>query len=137
MAQRWHSWCRTCMAYRIIHVAAAVLQPFPKEIIYTAGNRTLSRSPNGPHARGRPAPGVHFLDRGTVQLGYVRSMGTLLWTDFELYSPNNREVAVHQSDKRMDDLRLIGPTPDLIATRATASPRRPSSPKMLCSVPLS
>lgn len=51
--------------------------------------------------------GVHFLERDAVTFVGVRFLGTTLWTNFELHGIDNREVAMQQGGKWMNDFRLI------------------------------
>ena len=51
--------------------------------------------------------GVHFLESESVTLEGVRFLGATLWTDFELFGPDNRSLAMRESARRMNDFHLI------------------------------
>lgn len=82
-----------------------------KEIVYVAGNHEFywhGIDALMHHMREVAGQmGVHFLERDAVTRGGARFLGTTLWTNFELYGLDNREVAMQQGGKWMNDFRLI------------------------------
>jgi Icc-related predicted phosphoesterase len=99
-----------------IHVGSEGLlwarQAFPDtEIVYVAGNhefydRVWDRVL--PELR-RVAKqlGVHFLDGDEVAISGVRFLGATLWTDFDLFGPLARGIAMREAGRYITDFRLI------------------------------
>lgn len=82
-----------------------------QEIIYVAGNHEFyGHGIDALQDRMREVAQhmeVRFLERNAATLGGVRFLGTTLWTDFELYGPDDREVVMILGGDRMNDFRLI------------------------------
>lgn len=51
--------------------------------------------------------GVHFLENDAVDIGGVRFLGCTLWTDFELFGPENKAVAMREASQFMNDFASI------------------------------
>ena len=84
---------------------------FDRPVLYVAGNHEFyGRSI--PEVRAELAQraaqwGVHFLDQQAVELCGIRFLGTTLWTDFELFGPECRDLAIEKSVEFMRDFQVI------------------------------
>ena len=86
-----------------------------KPVVYVAGNHEFYRfdwikllDQMRQQAR---LHGVHFLKRESVTLQGVRFLGATLWTDFELFGPDKRSLAMRESARLMNDFHLIKTKP--------------------------
>lgn len=86
-----------------------------KPVVYVAGNHEFYRfhwTKLLDELRGQAAlHGVHFLENDAVTIEGIRFLGATLWTDFELFGPDNRAMAMRESAKRMNDFHLIKARP--------------------------
>ncbi len=57
-----------------------------------------------------PAHNIHLLENDTVQIGSVRFVGASLWTDYDLFGPENRDDCMRTAAMGLNDHRLIGLT---------------------------
>lgn len=84
---------------------------FDRPVIYVAGNHEfyggsiaqvraeLAQLADGTH--------VHVLDQQALEISGVRFLGTTLWTDFELFGTECRELAMQRSAEFMRDFQVI------------------------------
>lgn len=89
---------------------------FPnKKIIYVAGNhefygqhwdKLLDRLRTQARVHG-----VHFLENETVTIEGIRFLGATLWTDFELFGPENRPRTMVAAKHGMNDFQAIQAEP--------------------------
>lgn len=82
-----------------------------KEIVYVAGNHEFyDHNVDFLTDRLREVARrmeVHFLDRDSVTINGVRFLGATLWTDFEFFGADAREVCMQEASKFMNDFRCI------------------------------
>jgi len=78
-------------------------------VIYVPGNHEFYRQDLSLLAELRAAtpPPVHLLDNDEVQIGGVRVLGAVLWTDFALFGEVERELAMLRAAMMMNDFHLI------------------------------
>jgi Icc-related predicted phosphoesterase len=57
-----------------------------------------------------PAHNIHLLENDTAEIGGVRFGGASLWTDYDLFGPENREDCMRTAAMGLNDHRLIGIT---------------------------
>lgn len=50
---------------------------------------------------------IHLLDCGSVEICGVRFLGCTFWTDFDLFGPNKREVAMTMAEQWVEDFQFI------------------------------
>ena len=86
-----------------------------KPVIYVAGNHEFCRfdwikllDQMREQAR---LYGVHFLEGESVTLEGVRFLGGTLWTNFELFGPDKRSLAMSESARLINDFHLIKAKP--------------------------
>ncbi|HEX7387430.1 MAG TPA: metallophosphoesterase [Castellaniella sp.] len=84
---------------------------FGRPVLYIAGNHEFYGGcipeVRAELARCAAECGVHFLDQGSIEIGGVRFLGTTLWTDFELFGPECRDLAMEKSAEFMRDFQVI------------------------------
>ncbi|MFT0534244.1 metallophosphoesterase family protein [Castellaniella hirudinis] len=51
--------------------------------------------------------GIHLLDQQAAVIQGIRFLGATLWTDFELFGPEQREQAMEQTGRFMRDFQVI------------------------------
>ena len=53
---------------------------------------------------------IHVLENAAVVLGGTRFVGATLWTDYDLFGPDNRDTCIQAAQASLNDHRLIGLT---------------------------
>lgn len=82
-----------------------------RRIVYVRGNHEIY----GAHLHGLAVEmrkrarelGIDYLDNDEAVIGGVRFLGTTLWTDFELFGPENTSTALRAAKGCMNDFALI------------------------------
>jgi predicted phosphodiesterase len=93
---------------------------FPdKPIVYVAGNHefydSTMESMLDDMREVAAALQVHFLEREAVEIGGIRFLGATLWSDFDIFGRDKRQMCINESIMCMNDFRLIHttrPTPN-------------------------
>lgn len=89
--------------------------PAPKPLIVIAGNHEFYGSDRATElTAGRMAAAhldIHFLENETVVLGGVRFLGATLWTDYDFWGEETRDVAMDAARIGLNDHRLIAAAP--------------------------
>jgi Icc-related predicted phosphoesterase len=57
-----------------------------------------------------PTHSIHVLENNALEIGNVRFVGATLWTDYELFGPDNRDDCMRTAAMGLNDHRLIGLT---------------------------
>ena len=83
----------------------------PRPVLYVPGNHEFYGG-NIPAVRAElatqaQAHGIQLLDQQAVVVGGVRFLGTTLWTDFELFGAELRELAMTRTAEFMRDFQVI------------------------------
>lgn len=101
------------LAEALRHARALVPAAIP--IVFVAGNHEhYGRNLDNELAAGRriaPELGIHFLEDDSAMVGSVRFLGATLWTDFEFWGADKREVAMAVAGASMNDHQRITHTP--------------------------
>jgi len=103
----------TILAGDIARAEAAMrwASQFDRPVLYVAGNHEFYGGSipavREDLARCAKACGVHFLDQQSLEIGGVRFLGTTLWTDFELFGAECRDLAMERSAEFMRDFQVI------------------------------
>jgi len=88
--------------------AASQLQ---RPVLYVAGNHEFYGGDivgrRAELARTAASCGIHLLDQQAMEIGGVRFLGTTLWTDFELFGTELRDLAMERSAEFMRDFQVI------------------------------
>ena len=115
-----------------VHGIEWAARTFPhKPIVYVAGNHEFyyfsAMEPLLDAMREVAAElQVHFLERDSVEIDGVRFLGTTLWSDFDIFGRDKRQMCINESLVCMNDSRLIRttrPTPNY-SPNAKPGPRR-------------
>ncbi|HEX2519605.1 MAG TPA: metallophosphoesterase, partial [Castellaniella sp.] len=103
----------TILAGDIARPAAAMqwASQFDRPVVYVAGNHEFYGGSipavRDELARCAKACGVHLLDQKSLEIGGVRFLGTTLWTDFQLFGAECRDLAMERSAEFMRDFQVI------------------------------
>lgn len=114
-------WARRCMP--------------DKPIVYVVGNHEMYRNhwDQGLDELRDTACSrdIHFLENEEDTVEGVRFLGCTLWTDYDLYGRENREICMREAEQRLNDHRLIetgdGMTSRVLLTAADALARHRKS----------
>ena len=107
-----------------VHGIEWAARTFPhKPIVYVAGNHEFydqfdDRAMEHMLGDMREVAGelqVHFLERDSVEINGIRFLGATLWSDFDIFGCDKRQMCINESLMYMNDFRLIHttrPTPN-------------------------
>lgn len=95
-----------------------------RPVLYVPGNHEFygGSIPEVRRALARSARehGIHLLDQGAQVIDGVRFVGATLWTDFELFGAENKDLAMTLSAKFMRDFAAIRNADDSVFTPTDA-----------------
>jgi predicted phosphodiesterase len=58
--------------------------------------------------RAKDYPDIHVLAPGSIELGGVRFIGCTLWTDYDIFGPDRRRLAMKECGEKVYDHSIIG-----------------------------
>lgn len=82
-----------------------------REVVYVAGNHeyygSSIQSMDEMLREECRKYGIHFLQCDAVEIEGIKIVGCTLWSDFELFGPDNVNRAIKEAERYMDDYRSI------------------------------